>query len=74
MANFKFSEKEKLMEICAEVVNRLEEKEQYYVNQIREYDFMSEDDMSTWDQMQYNDAKIYVSSCEKIIAHLEKLI
>ena len=74
MANIKFAEKEKLMQICAELVNRIEDKELYYNTQIAEYQGMREDDMTSWDLVQYNDAKIYVSACDKIITHLEKLI
>lgn len=59
MTNFKFKEKELMMELCSEIVSRLEEKADYSVTQIREYEERGIDTLGTWEEIQYNDCKRY---------------
>lgn len=74
MANIKFKEKEIIMELCGEIVTRLEEKAEYNASQISEYEERGIETLGTWEEMQYNDCKRYLSAIDKLIAHLEKLI
>ena len=74
MANMKFKEKEIIMELCGEIVHRLEEKAEYNVQQISGYEEQGIENLGPWDDMQYSDCKSYLSAIDKIITHLEKLI
>lgn len=74
MANYKFKEKELIMELCTEIVCRLEEKADYNVTQIRGYEERGVDTLGSWEEMQYNDCKCYLVAIDRIINHMEKLI
>ena len=74
MANVKFKEKELIMELCSEIVSRLEERADCNVTQIREYEERGVDTLGTWEEMQYNECKHYLVAIDRIINHMEKLI